>query len=796
MNISLKWLGRYVDLSDKTPQQIMNDLTLSTAEVEELWQYAGGLESIVVGHVVEREAHPDADKLSVCKVDIGNGELQQIVCGAPNVAAGMNVPVITPGSKLPDGTKIKKGKIRGQVSLGMICSEKELGIADEADGIMVLPEGIAPGTKFNDALDVTDNVIEIDNKSINHRPDLWGHYGIARELAAIYERPLKPLDLDIEIPSTGKTIDVSIEDLQACPRYTGLVIEGCKAVPTPDWMKYLLSAVGQRSINLLVDLTNFVMLECGQPMHAFDLRKIDGKPVAVRCAREGEASMKTLDGEERQLNSTDLLITSGGEAVALAGIMGGEGSMVEDDTTDLFLESATFHAATIRRTGVRLGLRTDSSARFEKTLDPAMAETAARRFLKLLQQECPGAKAAGPMVDPSAWAYEQKTVTLRRARLDLKLGVTVSDAQVEQILSGLEFGVTKTATGFDCTVPSFRATKDISIEDDLIEEVGRMYRYDNIPEQALVATVNVPERDDELYFGRQIIQIAATEMGMNEVYNYSFVPDKLLEAFGASDFEYSRVSNPVAPEITRMRRHVLPSVVSNLQQNLALGEVRLFEKGKGYHPEHRDEHGLPFEVSEIAFAWTQKDGAHPYAELRTQIESLLSRIGATVVLSELMPNTDLPWIHPGKTVAITIGETCIGYVGSLHPQVCRDLKLPLTTAIASLDLRAILSAGRTAKSYSKISPFPEQPVDVAFLVPVATRVGDIAAFLSATGRKMVRKVELFEVYQGEGIPAGKKSLNFTVTLGAMDRTLSSKDEEKYLNKVREKAQSVGAELRG
>ncbi|MHC5065305.1 MAG: phenylalanine--tRNA ligase subunit beta, partial [Planctomycetota bacterium] len=742
------------------------------------------------------DRHPQADKLSLTQVDLGDGKVSQIVCGAPNVEAGQKVAVIQPGQRLPDGAKIKKSKIRGVESFGMILSEREMGISDEHEGILVLGKDAVTGAPLTEHLDLLDHVFEIDNKSINHRPDLWGHYGIARELAAIYDLPLRPLELATELPAAGNRVAVEIEDISGCPRYTGLVIDGVRCERSPDWMRYLLQAVGQRPINLLVDLTNFVMLEIGQPMHAFDLRQIESKTVGVRRANPSE-SMRTLDGEDRKLDPADLLITCDDHPVALAGIMGGEGTMVVEDTSSLFLESANFHPASIRRSSGRLGLRTDASARFEKSLDPSLAEIGIRRFLQLIAELCPGAKAAGPLSDPAAWVYPGRSISLRRARLDLKLGVEVPAERVRSILESLEFTVEDSADGWAVSIPSFRATKDIEIEDDLIEEVGRMFRYDNIPEQPLQTTVEVPPREPELYLARKLVQVAATEMAAHEVQNYSFVHDAVVTACLAEEQAYVRATNPVAPEQARMRRHVLPSLLGNLPRNLEYrGEILIMEEGKGYQPEVKDADGLPREVREAAFACSRRDGAHPYGELRAGIESLLQRLAYPGQVDEGFAVEDQPWIHGGRSAAIRRADRLIGYVGHLHPRVCRNLKIPDLTAIATLDLRAMLASGAEEGRYRKISAYPTQPVDVALLVPEGQRVAAVAGFLRDLGRKLVQSVELFEVYRGEGIPAGKKSLNFTVTLGANDRTLSSKDEEKYLAKLRENVGKVEAELRG
>jgi phenylalanyl-tRNA synthetase beta chain len=796
MRISLRWLSRHVDLDDKTPQQLLDDLTMSTAEVDAVEHVGAGLDRIVVGHVVECMRHPDADKLSLTRVDVGAGEAVGIVCGAPNVRAGQKVAVALPGVTLPDGTKLKKTKIRGAESAGMICSERELGLSEAHEGIMVLGEGARAGTRLLDVLPLEDHVLVVDNKSINHRPDLWGHRGFARELAAIYGRPLRPLPEPPALPATGETLAVAIEDQEGCPRFTGLLVKGVRVADSPEWLRCLLRAVGSRPINNVVDLTNFVMADLGQPMHAFDRRFLAPDGVQVRRARDGEA-LTTLDGVERKLTAQDLVVASGGRPVALAGVMGGSLSMVGPHTTELFVESASFQPAAVRRTSVRLALRTDASARFEKSLDPAGAEVAQHELLALLREACPDAHAAGPLVDPSRWRYAPRSIELRRARLDMKLGVTLPRERVEHILGALQFDLHPTASGWSVGVPSFRATKDVTIEDDLIEEVGRMFRYDNVPPVPLEAVLAPPHREPELWLARTVLRLGAAELGCNEVYNYSFVPDAVLAACQVEAHAYETVSNPVAPEVARVRRHVMPSLLSTVAPNLReRAEVRLMEHGKGYHPEERDEAGLPREVAEIAFAWSRNGGEAPYPELRSGLEAVLRRVGCPVELDALAQAGERRWLHPGKTVSARRGGREVGYVGLLHPVVARNLALPPTTAIASIDLRGLLATPRERTTMAPLPRFPSQPVDVALVVPSTTTVKTVADFLRRAGGKLVRDLRLFEVYRGERIAAGAKSLNFTVVLGADDRTLTSLDEEKFIARVREKCGEIGAELRG
>ncbi len=794
MKLSLRWLGRHVDLDGLAPEQIRNDLTMSTAEIEGVAEFGAGLDALVVGRVVECHKHPKADKLSLTQVDVGDGTLRRIVCGAPNVRTGQHVAVILPGAVLPDGTQIAVTKIRGEESHGMLCSERELRLSEQHEGILVLDGEAAPGTKLVDTLPVHDWVLEIDNKSINHRPDLWGHRGFARELAAIYGRALRPLELAElgGVPRSGAAPDVRVEDPHDCPRYCALEFRGVRIAQSPSWLRYLLLAVGQRPINNVVDATNFVMLDLGQPLHAFDERDVRAG-LGVRRARAGEM-LQTLDGVERKLTADDLLITAGNAPVALAGIMGGEQSGVRDDTSGLLLESANFAPARVRRTSTRLGLRTDASARFEKSLDPALAEEGVRAFAQVLAEVAPGAAPHGRMADPTGWRAPERTIELRSVRLAQKLGAALPQSEVTQWLTRLQFGVEVHERGWRVRVPSFRATKDITIEDDLIEEVGRMHRYDNIPEAPLVGTVRVPPRDPELWVGRLLVAAAAAELACHEVYDYSFVPDTLLAACGLAALPHVRVRNPIAPEVTAMRRHVLPSTLACVAPNLRIAaDVRLVEHGKGYHPERRDEHGLPHEVRELAFVWSWRSG-DPLPELRTRLLGLLRRASRPAIAEELV-SEPLPFVHPGRTVALVREGTTVGYLGPVHPRTAQALELPATTAVATIDLRALLATPPDDGKFVPIPRFPSQPVDVALLVPLATRVADVARFLRTVGGALVRDLALFEVYRGDGLPPGRKSVNFTVTLGAEDRTLTSADEEEFLGRVRRGAPEIGAELR-
>lgn len=828
MLLSLRWLSRYVDLADLDVERIADDLTMATAEVEGVEVSGAALREIVVGHVVECGKHPDADKLSLTKIDDGSGELMQVVCGAPNIAQGQRIAFCRVGSRVPvDNKKLKKGKIRGQVSLGMVCSERELGLSEDHGGILVLDTDAAPGTPLTDVLPVSDTLIEIDNKSVTHRPDLWGHYGFARELAAIYKRELKdPMEgLEAVIPSEGDTVPISIASANgSCMRYCGVVLRDIKIGPAPEWMRHLLVAVGLRPRNNIVDLTNFLQFDLGQPTHAFDLDRLAGPSIDVRFARAGE-SMTTLDGEERQLGAEDMLICDGEAPVALAGVMGGEGSMVSEDTTSVLLESASFHAETVRRTSMRLGLRTDSSARFEKSLDPSLAELTAKKFVAMLDEVAPGARASGPIVDPSDWSFDERHVHLRLARVSKLLGVEIDEEAARGYLEPLGFVLRE--QGFDTLdveVPSWRATKDIAREEDLVEEIGRQYRYDNITPTAPRAPVSALPQDPELVLGRKLRTLCAYDFGQNEVYNYSFLSDELCTRLELEGCEYVRVTNAIASHLSRMRRDVLPSLLGALPENLRQRDaVALFEVGKGYQPETPGEirsfgggdgdgdeavtKSLPHEVLQLAMlrAVRGKGLEVPYRELRGEVDQLLQRCGARVEARVLAAEDAerWPWMHPGRTAVLHAqgdAETVLAYVGELHPKVVRAFELDVSSgggvAAATVDMRALLEQGAAPMRYRPVPKFPSQPVDLAFLVDDAVPSAELAKLIVESNPKLVRSQRLFEVYRGEGLADGKKSLNFRVELGSDKRTLKAEDETRYLDRVRTLCGDRGFELRG
>jgi len=810
MQVSYRWLARHVDLSGISVEELAEDLTLSTAEVEGIEPFAPQLSKVVVGHVTKRDSHPNADKLSACQVDVGDGSPLEIVCGAPNVDTGQKGAVATVGTVLPGDFKIKKSKIRGVESRGMICSVRELELGDEHEGIWVLPDDVETGKPVAEALGIEDWSIEIDNKSLTHRPDLWGHRGIASEVAAIYRRELLPLDCSL--PETGDRdpFPVAVES-EACSRYLGLLVEGARAEPSPDWLRWLLLAVGQRPIDAIVDLSNFVMLDLGQPNHTFDEKQLAAEGILVRQARTGE-TMTTLDGDLRRLDASDLLICSGDSPVALAGIMGGEDSKVGEDTSRLLLEVATFDASTVRRTSSRLHLRTDSSARFEKGLDPTLPVRAAGHFARLLQQLQPEVTFPAPLSDAGDYRDPAHSLALRPARVRSALGIDLEDAAIQDILTRLGFGVTSGSEGrFEVSVPSARATRDITIEQDLVEEIGRIHRYGEIPEQTMQAAVEPPRSDPRRALVRQIQDRLAGPARFHEVLSHSFVADDLLEAISHAELPHEQVQNPMAQEEARVRRSVLPSLLDALEPNRRHHpDVRLFEIGMGYLPDVRSERGEPREVHQLALAWASSPEVvgdrfddNRFHQLLGVVSDLFETLGfGTPAWTTPETDADRPtWAHPRRCLLARFEGIDVpgATVANLEPAITRSIgldgDLASDVAVAEISIDALVATERGARRYKPIPRYPGVKLDVAVDLPEATRSAELVAVIEKAGKGQVASAELFDVYRGKNVVAGRKSLAYHLLLQSPSKTLSDKDQAKFLSRLERGLEDLDARLR-
>ena len=811
MFVSYRWLERHVDLSGISAEQLADDLTLSTAEVEGLEPFVPHLADVTVGQVLERAAHPDADKLGVCRVDVGDGEPLQIVCGAPNVGPGQRVAVATVGTRLPGDLKIKKAKIRGVESRGMICSERELGLGDEHDGIWVLPGEPEVGRPVAGALGLEDWVIEIDNKSLTHRPDLWGHRGLAREIAAIHRRALKPLPSALPEPRSSQgAYPIHIES-EACSRYLALVLGGVRNGKSPDWLRHLLLAAGQRPLDLLVDVSNFVMLDLGQPNHLFDRGQLSPEGIVVRQARPGER-MTTLDEKERALDERDLLICSGDRPVALAGIMGGEESKVAGDTGELLLEVAHFDPVTVRRTSARLGLRTDASARFEKSLDPNLPLEAAGHLVRLLQSIQPDVYLAAPVTDEGAWKDPSLELRLRPARVRSFLGEALTDEIQRDILQRLEFEVTPEGDALRVAVPSFRATRDVTIEQDLVEEIGRIWRYGNVPEEVMLADIAPPAHDPRRALVRRIEDRLAGAARFHQSLGYSFVSDDLLAQLGDGELPHVEVTNPVAEGFSKIRRSVLPGLLGLLAPGRRQRDaVRLFELGKGYLP-GADPESEPTELHELGLALALPRAANARFDqgalplLKGVVNDLLVHLAAATPdeLAWLGAKDGLPsWAHPGRSARLALGDheqACL--LAPIEPGLARALglagELESDVALARISVDALLAAVERTGGVRRYTPLPRYPgikLDVALSLPAEVTADQALEKIRMASKGLLAGAELFDVYTGESLGEGRRSLAWHLVLQSPDKTLGDSEEQKFLKRLERLAGELGGELR-
>lgn len=774
MLISCKWLSRHVDLTGIDFDELGRRFTLNVAELEGIHRVGADAAQAVVGHVLSAE-HVEGTHLSLCSVDTGDASPRQIICGAPNVAAGQSVPVFLPGMTVGDLT-IAERKVRGHLSQGMIASEQELGLSDEHDGIMVLEGAPKPGTSLGALIDVEDVLFEIDNKSLTHRPDCWGHRGIAREVAALVKRPLRPMNLEVSY-TEDRPLDIRIEAPDACPRYLGVTLDGVTIAPSPMWLKVLLHRVGVRAINNVVDATNFVMLDLGNPLHAFDRREVQGDTIVVRWASEGE-TFTTLDGTERTLIDRDLLIGDGERGVALAGIMGGENSEIRDDTTSMILEAANFNASIVRMTSSRLGLRTDSSARFEKSLDPHLAADASKAFCVLLQSLDPNVRITSALMDVCSPLPECPVIDLSVDLVSRRLGIPVDAALIRGYLEPLGFTVDDggDADHLKVTVPTYRASKDIGIAADLIEEVGRSYGYDNIPPQPPMVRLAKPHANKQKTFEARARGYLTQAAGMDEVLTYSFDSDPLLERIGAMPAERVRLRNAISAEMPAMRTRLGPNLLSVLEKNARREEtIRVFEIGRVFGPNPNPDE-LPIQpVTLGGLAASVHHGQDPDARLFAGLKGVILGLAKAVSRSGLtveQGGVEHPWAHPVRQARLLLDQTPVGYLAEVHPQTLTALDVKHGAAVFELNLDAWLASDEQGAVYQPLPRFPSVFRDFAVVVSEDVRADAVANAIRGAAPDLITDVAFQSVFRGAGVPDGQKSMAWSVTLLDASKTLT------------------------
>lgn len=814
MKVSTAWLGTMVDLEGLTGDQIAESMSLHMAEVEEVIHVGQELDGVVTGRVDAVRPHPEADRLRLCTVDFGAAEALEVVCGAPNVAEGQIICYAPVGTTIPGpdgkGLKLKKAKIRGIVSLGMICAEDELGLGDDHDGILVLPPETPVGQPVADVLDLRDTIIDIENKAITHRPDLWGHVGIARDLAAILRRTFTAPEVESARAAwdeaEGEPWPVTIADPEDCRRYIGVVIDGVVNGKAPLWMRRRLENLGVRSIDLLVDLTNYVLLEQGQPLHAFDTAKLTGT-ITVRRAAAGE-QIACLDDVERTLLDEDLVIADDAHVVAMAGVMGSAGSGMAPDTGTLLLESATFDPARVRRTALRYALRTEASSRFEKTLDPDRAELGALRYTELVLEMVAGARVARKPADVYPAPIPARTIELAYQTVRRSLGVRYSDASVRSTLSALGFAVREVGHHLEVDVPSWRNTKDIEGPEDLVEEVGRVLGYDRVPILAPVVQSRPVRPTATRRLARRTAAILSLELGYAEARRYSFCGPADLEALGIAAVPHLTIANPASETADRLIRTTAAQLLRALADNLHReASASLWEANRLTAPATGT--GLPDEQPVVGLVRGRRDDqdASPgatFLSLVADLRALVERLGlarydvrdgdrAAVVSAGVEP----VWLHPGRQAVVASGEHVIAVVGEIAPRPARALGLSGRTAWAELSPTALEAAlAEAPRRYTPVLRYPVVPFDVAVVVPRRTPAQDVVRTIESAARDQVRDVGVFDVYEGEGIPQGHRSLALRCELFHVKKTLGPKDAEKLRSKVLRAIEGRGWQVRG
>jgi phenylalanyl-tRNA synthetase beta chain len=802
MKISLKWLGEYVALPP-TVEELARRLTMAGLEVEGISRPGDGLAGVVVAQVVAAEKHPNADKLSVTKVDRGDGQPLQVVCGAKNFKVGDKVPLATVGTKLPNGVEIKQAALRGVDSAGMLCSAKELGLAEDASGLLILDAGLAVGTPIAAALGLDDVVLEL-NVTPN-RSDALSHLGVAREVATLLGAELKKPVAKLAESSTpaASKIAIRIDDGARCLRYAARVVEGVTVKPSPAWMQQRLEACGVRAINNLVDVTNYVMLEYGQPLHAFDLDRIGGGQIVVRTAKGGE-TLTTLDGKQRKLEADDLLICDATSPLVLAGVMGGATSEVTEKTTRVLLEVATFQPATVRRSSKRHALHTESSHRFERGTDVSVVPEVLDRAAALIAELGGGTVLAG-RVDVFPGERPPRQVTLRHARVAELLGVEVPAPEVERILSALGFAkAAGDAQATTWTVPFARV--DVSIEEDLIEEVARVRGYETVP-TALPRGLHALDPERPLQTLERRLRAAMAGQGVDEVVTYSFVAPAELEAFDAAKGAIA-IANPLSVEQSVMRTTLFASLVPAVARSARhqASGVRFYEWGRSYVGRADGGQGhtpVAQETLQLAGAlwglrdgqrsWTGKDAAVDLYDVKAVVEAVLSAVHIDDVRYEPLES---PWYHPRASAAVKVGERLLGTFGELHPRAQKRLDAPGGVFLFQLDVEALLSAASLVPKARPLTRFPAVLRDLAVVVAAPVAAEDVRRVILEVGQPLVRDARLFDVYTGPQVGEGRKNLAFALTYRADERTLTDAEVvEAHQKIVSEVTARVGGQLR-
>jgi phenylalanyl-tRNA synthetase beta chain len=790
----MKWISDYVNLDGINPKELAVKLTMSTAEVEEVIKKGEEIENVVVGKVTRVEDHPTSGKLKIAHVDIG-GETIQSVCGAPNVAEGIYAPVAKIGGSIIGVPNVEKTSISGVESCGILCSGSEIGVIDSKDKLLLLDENLTPGTNLKEIYGIDDTIIEIDNKSLTHRPDLWGHYGIAREIAAILKRPLGPVK-KTELPHDKNLPDlnIEIEDKDKCYRYSAIAVENVGEIETPLQIRMRLHYCDISVHSLLVDLSNYIMLDIGQPNHAFDHEY--AQHIIVKCP-PAPIKFWTLDGVERDIDEEVLMIYNKETPVAVAGVMGGEESEITEKTTSLLLESANFDAYTIRKGAAKIGLRTDASSRFEKSQDPALTSLAIERFIYLLQRIKPDMKITSNLSDLYVKQFPTIYIDMDKHYLDRYIGKELPYETVIDILERLEFKVRHTNGFFKVEVPPFRATRDINLKVDLVEEVTRIYGYDNIEPQTVELPLEPLQFNEERLFDHKVKEVLAETFGFNETHSYTWYDNDFNKRLGIEHRAKIELINPHAKEMNFLRTSIVPAMLMFAEKNVnQFPSLSLFEIGKVFYLDRRTKECDERKHLCILAADKQQSEDELFYRLKGIISHLLKLVkGIDLQYRPLESSYSFPWLHPEKSAIIHLDKQWLGYLSVLHPTVKQQLDKKLNIAVLEVSFNRVFTITGQPDTYNEISRYPEVSLDFSFLADRNTRFKEVDDHVAAFKHKLLLSCRYVMMYEGKNLPEGKKSLTFAFTLGSKERTLSTEDINQFLKELIAHMEKKGFVLR-
>ena len=785
MLISMNWISDFVDLSGIDKMKLISQFSLSTAEVEnEIFLKGSDIEGIVVAEIKSVEDHPDSRKLHLLKVDIGEEELVDVVCGAPNVRVGMKTAFAKLGARIGEIT-IAPRKLAGYTSNGMCCSERELGLSDNNDGIMDITDDVSLGTDLKSVYDIDDIVFEVDNKSLTNRPDLWGHYGIAREIAALAGRELKPLDTaDLAAYESLGKVDLKIED-PLCQRYSCLTFGNISVHKSPVNMRIRLFYCGMRALNFLADLTNYLMLEMGQPMHAFDSRKVE----KIRIKRfDKPFTFRTLDGVDRAIDENTLMICNGDTPVAIAGIMGGLDSEIVEDTSSLTLESATFDAASIRKSTVRLSHRTDASMRYEKSLDPEMTVTAVARFVKLLTDIDGEAKVTSALTDEYAFRYPKVTLDFDKAFVDRYTGIEIGNDTIVKTLTALGFGVTLSGDRFSVSVPSWRATKDVTIKADIIEEITRIYGYDNFDVHTAVAPLYpvraIQEKTDE----DRIKDTLVKRYSLHELHSYIWAYYDEYRALGIEIEDNVELVNATNPNIKTIRRSIVPTQLCQVKYNTAYdSDFGVFEVGRVVEGVRED--GLCDEHKKLAITLYSKtkETEQLYFELRDMLAVLADDIKHEALSFEKAEATH-SYQHVKNLNKIYCAGRLLGEIGIVNTTVAKKIDKKATMVYAEIDVEEFAKIKNASIQYQGPSKFPEIEIDLSFLCDTYS---PIAGAIENANCALIKNVSVVDTYRDDS----GRSITVRLVFSHPERTLTKEEVLEVVTAITSALETEGIKLK-